>query len=230
MVFILLSVLFLISCFLNVILFIKSRKIYAQFNNLSLDPINKNSHIISNGTEHNIVIFGDSHALNWKVKTINGMKCVNMGVDGQTTHQLLLRSYYQLRLNPKYIILFAGANDARCVLTLPNLKDRIVDAALLNITAMIRKYDRSKIIIFTVPPIFKLPFKYYFFSYKFYKKAIEDLNSKILNINYSHATILDAYSFLSEHPQKNSLSTDGIHLNEAGYKTLKEQLIKEIKM
>lgn len=226
---ILFSVLFFISCLLNVILFIKARNIYAKFNNLSLDPINEDSHIFSDETEHKVVIFGDSHALNWGLKTVNGMKCMNMGVDGQTTRQLLIRSSYQLRQHPKYIILFAGANDARCVLTLPKFRDRIVNAAFNNLTTIIKKYDNSTIFVFTIPPIFKLPYKYYFFSFNHFENAIKDLNSRIAEINYRNVIILDAYRYLSEHPHKNNLSTDGIHLNEAGYKILEELIVKEIR-
>ena len=71
---------------------------------------------------HDVVIYGDSHASNWNINKIDGLRCLNMGVSGQTTQQLLIRSDYELTKNPMYIVLFAGANDAKSVLTFPKLK------------------------------------------------------------------------------------------------------------
>ena len=77
MAIILIFIFFLISSILNIILLINSRKIYAHFNELSLNPVKEDSYLNIEGTEHDVVIFGDSHALNWKIKI---MKILYLGI------------------------------------------------------------------------------------------------------------------------------------------------------
>ena len=214
---------------LIIALYLKLRDFFTQLNELALDPVQAGRAGNFDNKMYDIVIFGDSHASNWRINEINGMKCLNLGVSGQTTRQLLIRSDYELKKAPGYMILLAGANDARCVLTSPGLRDEIVNNAYLNITAIIKKYAESRIIVLTIPPVFKMPWKYYFFNAAHYRSAIKEINLKILETDCSHVTIFDAHKLLSKHSRKTDLTTDGIHINNRGYSILTENISKHVK-
>jgi lysophospholipase L1-like esterase len=180
-----------------------------------------------NNGQYDVMIIGDSHALNWKLEEISGMKCVNLGAHGETTQQLAYRASHQFINSPKFLIIITGANDARCVLSFPQSKDRIVDKAFSNIQEIIQRFDdKCEIIVLTIPPVFKLPLKYHLFSVDESKRALEELNSKIRKIKIDNVTILDANTILSRIGK--DLSTDGIHLNKKAYEILEAHLKQHI--
>ncbi len=132
-------------------------KYYTMYNDLRLDPLEEKylpvSKVSKSDTISTIWLLGDSRVLQWDTALLAGLKAniVNLGLDGQTTAQVLYRFRNNLLEGcPKYIILEAGINDLKVIGVNKNRKDKISHNCLTNLISIIeicRKYNIEPIVL-----------------------------------------------------------------------------------
>lgn len=226
------SVVCIILAAVCILCYKKQLDAFGIFNDLRLDPINVSE---ENSPEkydrwYKLVLLGDSHAKNWRIP---GKEVLNLGVSGQTSAQILIRSNnYAGRIHGEALVVFAGANDIVCLMTSKN-KDRVVNRCLNNISRIVRNHidDFDKIIIVTVPYFFKCPAKYWVLNDGSHRTRVDILNAGIFDIckNESKVTFIDANRVLSEMNHRIKLNSDWIHINSRGYEHLSRLLEDTLK-
>ena len=210
--------------------FIGYQKIYYGFdryNDSRLDPIGQLDGDLDSQAHgfHEVVLLGDSHARHWDFQSASKL---NLGISSQTSVQIEMRSRsYAGNIQGKRLIVIAGANDLKSVMTNMNRKDKIVQNCLNSIRMIVEHHESSfqEIVLVTIPPIFSVPLEYRLL----YSKAVDEVhkafNDGIREIAEEKSlTLLDAYEILSAHMEEEKLSSDGIHLNRLAYSYLEKEL------
>lgn len=220
---IILAVLLFSSFIFNLFFVSQIFNYYNKFNKLRLSPLHLDSYDVKKG-KYKLLIYGDSHAENWKNSPLK--KTINLGVGGQTSKQLLLRSDYHLDgIESEITLLFVGSNDIRIVASFPDQEKRIVNDALSNILNLIRKIDSDFFIVCTIPPIFELTYRDYALDYQASDVARQRLNDKIRSLSDKNVLILDTTKILNKYKNLRELSSDGLHINEKVYELLNERML-----
>ena len=146
---------------------------------------------------------------NWNQR-LNHSKIKNRGIGGDVTDGVLARLDEIIFFKPKAVFLLIGINDLWNVS--PNIPDlEYIGNNIIEIAKLIKQNSsETKVYVQTILPIEK----------KIFKEPIKSVNSMIKrNQDTNVFEIIDLYSvFVNEQGLiKNDLSTDGVHLNEAGY-------------
>ena len=223
---IVIGILLLISILGNIIAYKYLFRAYDQFNDLRLDPLG-DAHYVDHSFQQNhyrIVLIGDSNAYYWKSADEN---VLNLGISYQTSTQIRLRSAsYKGKIRGDKLIIIAGGNDIRSILTNYDRKEYIVSECLKNIQSIAENHssDFSEIYISTVPPIFKIPMKFRMLYRKEIDECILDLNDKIRRLCKDMETVklLDSFGILNTRKASEKLTFDGTHLNERAYSYLED--------
>ncbi len=224
---IILSILLLVSIVGNFIGYKTTYTAYDKYNDSRLDPLGEIAWDLQddvNGS-HEVVIIGDSHARNWDY---NHDRVLNLGIPGQTSVQISHRSLaYRDSLKGKLLIIIGGGNDIKSVSTNPGLKDEIVRNCLAALESTVNNHLPSfeSIAILTVPPVFKIPWKYRTLHSPAIDQAHSEINTGIrLLAKQYNIILLDAYAILEPQMESKDLSPDGIHLNKQAYACLQVEL------
>jgi lysophospholipase L1-like esterase len=172
-----------------------------------------------------IVFLGDSMIAYFPLSKFNlADQVYNLGIPGDTTIGVLDRLEQVYRLKPKQVIVHVGLNDY--VLTDHQTSD--VFNQLLNIYRLLKDHIKHvKITFVNLTPINKSSFQNQMFvKYRTLEDA-DDLNARLSKQKIFD--VVDVFSQLVDenHELKLSLTTDGIHLNDDGYK-IYYNLIKSI--
>lgn len=175
-----------------------------------------------------IILFGDSITYHWPAEMLArpGFDLINRGIPGQNTSQMLLRFEADVvALSPSIVVILAGTNDIRAYFGDPkDLRESALEKIQRNITAMtdIAKARNIDVIICAVTPvgpaqadIFRDP------------ATIVTLNAwladfaKIHDFEYAdyYSAVLGAGGLLNP-----DYSTDGLHVNSAGYEAMSTPL------
>ena len=170
--------------------------------------------------ENRVVFYGNSITDAWAPlfpAMFPGKPYVGRGISGQTTPQMLVRFHQDVvALAPKVVVILAGTNDIAGN-TGPSTLEMIED----NIMAMteIAQQHRIRVVLSSVLPAFEYP----------WKPGLEPA-PKIVALNawmkrYAasvNATYLDYHSAMADARQglPETLSKDGVHPNEAGYRIM----------
>ena len=146
---------------------------------------------------------------NWNLR-LNHSNIKNRGIGGDVTDGVLARLDEIIFFKPKAVFLLIGINDLWNVS--PNVPElEYIGNNIIEIAKLIKqKSSETKVYVQTILPIEK----------KIFKEPIKIVNSMIKrNQDTNVFEIIDLYSvFVNEQGLiKNDLSTDGVHLNEAGY-------------
>ena len=220
---IILAALLFLSFIFNLFFALQIFNYYNKFNQLRLSPLHLGSYDVKKG-KYKLLIYGDSHAENWKNSPLK--ETINLGIGGQTSKQLLLRSDYHLDgVESEITLLFVGANDIRIVASFPDQGRRIVNDAFSNILNLIHKIDSDFFIVCTIPPIFELTYRDYALDYQASDAAKQKLNEKIRSLSDNNVLILDTTKVLNKYKSLRELSSDGLHINEKGYELLNERML-----
>ena len=153
---------------------------YDKYNDLRLDPLGEITWNLQDdvNSPYDVVIIGDSHARNWDY---DHNRVINLGIPGQTSVQISHRSLtYRDSLKGKLLIIIGGGNDIKSVSTNPGRKDEIVRNCLIALESIVNNHLSSfdSIVLVTVPPVFKPPWKYR----TLYSPAIEQVHSQIKHL------------------------------------------------
>ena len=224
---IILSTLLLVSIIGNFIGYKTTYTAYDKYNDSRLDPLGEiawNLQDDVNGS-HEVVIIGDSHARNWDY---NHDQVLNFGIPGQTSVQISHRSLaYRDSLKGKLLIIIGGGNDIKSLSTNPGRKDEVVRNCLAALESTVNNHLSSfeSIVILTVPPVFKIPWKYRTLHSPLIDQAHSEINTGIRQLAKQYNIILlDASAILDSRMKSEDLSTDGIHLNKKAYEYLQGEL------
>ncbi|MBF0196491.1 MAG: SGNH/GDSL hydrolase family protein [Planctomycetes bacterium] len=210
----------------NYLLYKANMKTAYMFKKVKIDPIGMNNKPLASG-KHRFLVYGSSHAQNWKSFPYEH---VNLGVGGQTSAQLSIRQHYQFdNFHADYSVIFAGGNDCKAVAFAPSLKDKVIESTVANIQKMISDMPSDKVIMSTIPPVFKAPLRYLAVDMAEAQDAIEQINERMRSMASANVLILDSHKIFLDQYNLSNFSTDGIHMNSQGYELLNEELAKLIK-
>ena len=167
-----------------------------------------------------VVFMGDSITEGWSALYPNffqNKNYINRGISGQTTPQMLVRFRADvIDLKPSAVAILAGTNDI-AENTGPSNVKMITD----NIFSMADLADahKIKVILCSVLPVYKYPWKTILDPPSFIYEVNTMLKDYCLNKNYKY---IDYFSQMVNEKKglDESLSEDGVHPNEKGYKIM----------
>lgn len=175
-----------------------------------------------------IVFMGDSITEFWSVtdsEYFTGKPCVNRGISGQTTPQMLIRFRADvIALKPAIVVILAGINDIA-----GNTGPATLDMIANNIFSMaeLAKANQIEVILCSVLPA-------YDFSWKPNQNPAEKvvaLNKMIKNYADANGILyLDYFSTMKDERNglKTAYSEDGVHPNKLGYQVMAPLVEKAI--
>ena len=167
-----------------------------------------------------IVFIGDSiteQGLNWAIR-FNDLRVRNRGISGDTTYGVLARLDELKMAQPKAIFLKIGVNDIFNFYYIKQIKNlSSVSENIENIVIQLNEaLPNTPIFVQSILPDHR----------DFITDMVQTVNQQIKTIKHARFTYIDLHSaFLSSNGTMNSsLTTDGTHLNQAGYALWAEQL------
>ena len=169
-------------------------------------------------TKDSIIFMGDSITEEWGrilPEFFSNKQYINRGIGGQTTPQMLIRFRQDvIDLNPEAVVILAGTNDIAGN-TGPSSVKMIID----NLMSMAEIASKQNIQVFmsSILPVFRYPWNKSIIEP--FKKIAEINNfmkdfsnrEKLVYVDY-HSHMVDSRPGL-----KLELTTDEVHLNQAGY-------------
>ena len=190
----------------------------------------ENLKLVREGTKEGIIFMGDSITEEWgriMPEFFSNKQYINRGIGGQTTPQMLIRFRQDvIDLNPEAVIILAGTNDIAGN-TGPSSVKMIID----NLMSMAEIASKQNIQVFmsSILPVFKYPWNKSIIEP--FKKIAEINNfmkdfsnrEKLVYVDY-HSHMVDSRPGL-----KLELTTDEVHLNQAGYIVMSEIVKKVIR-
>ena len=190
----------------------------------------ENLKLVQEGTKESIIFMGDSITEEWGrilPEFFSNKQYINRGIGGQTTPQMLIRFRQDvIDLNPEAVVILAGTNDIAGN-TGPSSVKMIID----NLTSMAEIASKQNIQVFmsSILPVFRYPWNKSIIEP--FKKIAEINNfmkdfsnrEKLVYIDY-HSHMVDSRPGL-----KLELTTDEVHLNQAGYIVMSEIVKKVIR-
>jgi len=190
----------------------------------------ENLKLVREGTKKRIVFIGDSITEEWgriMPEFFSNNQYVNRGIGGQTTPQILVRFRQDvIDLNPKAVVILAGTNDIAGN-TGPSSVKMIID----NLMSMAEIASKQNIQVFmsSILPVFRYPWNKSIIEP--FKKIAEINNfmkdfsnrEKLVYVDY-HSHMVDSRPGL-----KLELTTDEVHLNQAGYIVMSEIINRVIR-
>ena len=190
----------------------------------------ENLKLVREGTKESIIFMGDSITEEWGrilPEFFSNKQYINRGIGGQTTPQMLIRFRQDvIDLNPEAVIILAGTNDIAGN-TGPSSVKMIID----NLMSMAEIASKQNIQVFmsSILPVFRYPWNKSIIEP--FKKIAEINNfmkdfsnrEKLVYVDY-HSHMVDSRPGL-----KLELTTDEVHLNQAGYIVMSEIVKKVIR-
>jgi len=173
-------------------------------------------------SENRVVFFGDSITDIWKLdQYFPGKPYVNRGIGGQTTPQMLVRFRQDvIDLHPKVVVILAGTNDIAG--NTGPMRNEDIEADLASMAELARAH-KIRVVFSSILPVHNYtPRAQDFFAQRPPQRILE-LNSwlkeycaknRIVYLDYFSAMVDDKGLLKSE------LADDGLHPNDAGYKTM----------
>ena len=183
----------------------------------------ENLKLVREGTKEGIIFMGDSITEEWgriMPEFFSNKQYINRGIGGQTTPQMLIRFRQDvIDLNPEAVVILAGTNDIAGN-TGPSSVKMIID----NLMSMAEIACKQNIQVFmsSILPVFRYPWNKSIIEP--FKKIAEINNfmkdfsnrEKLVYVDY-HSHMVDSRPGL-----KLELTTDEVHLNQAGYIVMSE--------
>lgn len=181
---------------------------------LAVGPVSKaNQHY-----ETDLVMFGDSitYGGDWQ-KLFPDLKVVNLGVPGDTTHNLSRRMGQVFKYKPKYCIVMSGFND------LDN--NYTFDEIYTKYTIVLEKLKQKNITPIIMSTTYTAD---YFRPNYFINKKIYKLNNFLKEYAHNNDVIfVDLNKYLSKNGHlKREYAKDHVHLNEKAYEIWRDELKK----
>jgi lysophospholipase L1-like esterase len=236
-----LALVFIISIFLlvSITAWYFVRKYYLSYNVLRLDPLEDSSFkkdlLIPRNNVTNIWIIGDSRVAKWNTDLLSPLDAniVNLGIEGQTTSQVLgrLKNYLETE-NPQWLILEVGINDLKVIGLNEGLTDRVMEGCLGNIFKIVElcQAKNVNIIIINILPIGNIELARRIVWKSSVDQAIAEVNRKLDSFCKNNGILFfDTNPILCTDKLKikEQYQNGSLHLNDKAYEVLSKNLIKE---
>jgi lysophospholipase L1-like esterase len=172
--------------------------------------------------QNRVVFLGDSITDYWKVSDyFPGKPYINRGIDGQTTPEMLVRFRQDvIDLHPKVVVVLAGTNDIAGVTGRTSNED--IEANYASMADLARAH-RIRVVFASVLPVHN-------YTHDAEESFALRPRDRILALNKwlkdycakNRFVYLDYFSALVDERGmlKRALADDGLHPNDAGYKTM----------
>lgn len=165
--------------------------------------------------ENRVVFMGDSITEGWHLdQSFPGKPYVNRGISGQTTPQMVLRFHQDVvNLKPKVVVILAGINDIAGNTGPMTLEDTENNLAAM---AEIASANGIMVALCSVLPAFDFPWS----PGHYPAPQVVTLNEWIKSYASSHGyPYVDYYAAMKDERGglPATLSSDGVHPNEAGH-------------
>jgi lysophospholipase L1-like esterase len=224
------------SLFLNYILYKQMWAYYKALYHVELDPLGLSQYPVNTPIPSDekpvVVFFGDSRAVQWPAPAMDDFVFVNRGIGNQTSEQVAARFDEHIKpLQPDVVILQVCVNDLKTIPLFPKRKEEIIANCKSNIHKIIQdgqNINAVTIVTTIIPPAEKVPLTRRLAWSDDVYEAVNEVNDYILQLTDDHVIIYDAASAISDNDRKTKLeySTDFMHLNDNGYQTLNDGLVK----
>jgi len=201
---------------------------------------------ITENTKSRIVIIGASYAKGLNIKEINGIPVINMGADGEQTHEVLKRFHRDvIALQPDKVLIWGFINDIH-----RSKRENIhntLNTIKNNISSMVNLATQSNITpILTTEVTLKGPDGFMdslkaFVGGLMGKQSYQEyINNHVININewikqfgeQNGILVLDIQPVISDNNNfriKEYSKEDGSHISAKGYDKLEEYIIETLK-
>lgn len=229
--------LLLLSLGLNGVLFFRAKQYYWDLNSTRLDPLGLRVYPTNRGAikEEGVltaVFFGDSRAAQWLNPVgLDGYRFLNRGIGAQTSVQVAARFQQHIApLKPDIIIVQMCINDLKTIPLFPQKEEALIDNCLSNIDQVLAAAEQigATVILTTVFPVGEVPLARQIVWSPKIGEAVTAVNEQIHTKASQNVLILDAYVLLADDRGllKPEIAFDELHLNEAGYDALNEELVQ----
>lgn len=236
-IFISLALSFLILVAISGFLFYK--KNYLKYNLLRLDPLEELTIdpklLLTDNKVPDIWLLGDSRIAHWNTKHFDTFPAniVNLGIEGQSTKQILerLKSHLE-RGTPDWIILEAGINDLKVIGLNEDLSEKTANQCYNNIISIFTLCNKKniKVICCSIFPIGNIEIPRRLIWNSAIEKQINKVNKKLEgycqnnNIEfYNVSNILLGTNFRI----KQNFQSGFLHINDKAYSLLTKELISK---
>ncbi|MEZ4590244.1 MAG: GDSL-type esterase/lipase family protein [Chloroflexota bacterium] len=238
----LLTVLLLGSLGLNSYLFGKTKQYYWELNATRLDPLGLSAFPVDGGVKagaeglKTAVFFGDSRAAQWpNPEGLDGYRFINRGIGSQTSVQVAARFQAHVApLKPDIIIVQMCINDLKAIPLFPQNEQAIIHNCLANIDQVLSDAEQigAKVILTTVFPVGDVPLERKIVWSPAIAEAVKTVNAQIYAKASDTVFIFDAYELLvtDRGLLNRDFAFDELHLNEAGYAQLNQELIQFLRI
>lgn len=215
------------------------KKYYLSYNLLRLDPLEdrslKKDILGTIDTVPNIWMIGDSRMARWNKDLLSPLEpnIVNLGIEGQTTSQVLIRlEKYLKTCSPEWLILEVGVNDLKIIGLNRDLNDKLVEDCLENISEIIDLCLEKgiNIIVINIIPTGNIELPRRVIWNSSVDQSIKEANRKLKDYcKIKQVLFLDTYSILcSNNFRIQEQYQDGfLHLNDKAYEVLSNTIINE---
>ncbi|WP_078083239.1 SGNH/GDSL hydrolase family protein [Microbulbifer mangrovi] len=186
-----------------------------------------NSHPLVDQEKVKVSFLGDSRAKDWAdyYQGSQDFNVINLGLDGQTTAQVLYRAgYHSADLDASVVVIQVGINDLKVIGFDRNLFREVVDNCKRNISSIVDLIEKNngQIVISTIFPRGELNLVRRIVWSEHVDFAILEVNDYIRKNFEGRATIVDSYSILSSsvYEVDSKYSEDFLHINNHGYQVI----------
>ncbi len=234
------SIALLVSLFLVYKAYRRNRIFEQFFSALLLDPyqletfpIDVNQVRVNISGQKTVVFFGDSRAAHWPFPEIEGNYLfLNRGIEAQSSVLAAGRwAYHVAPLQPDVLVIQVGVNDLRLVAEYPARRETIVENSKANIQQIVSDSVElgTRVILTTVFPLGRPPFdRRGGGAAESVATAVDEVNAYLSSLASEKVIVLNTGSILAgDNGQvRPEYSDDYLHINEAGYKALNQELAR----
>lgn len=233
-IFIFVALSFLILITISGFWFIKKQ--YLKYNLLRLDPLEELTIdpklLLTDNQNLDIWLLGDSRIAHWDTKHFGAFPAniVNLGVEGQSTKQILERFKNHLEKGiPDWIVLEAGINDLKVIGLNEGLSEKIANECYNNIISIFTLCNQKKIKIIccSIFPIGNIEMPRRLIWSETVEKQINDVNKKLKN--YCNNNNIEFYEvsdiLLGTNRVKRHFQNGFLHINNESYSLLTKEFI-----
>jgi lysophospholipase L1-like esterase len=210
-----------------------AKRFYRELNAVKLDPLGAAGlEVDASKSRPKLAIYGDSRAAEWpEPPGLAEAAVLNLGIDGQTSAQVLARFDAHLGpIDPEIVLLQVGINDLKTIPLFPEDRDQIVANIKDNIRQIVERCrgKGARVVVTTIFPVAEIPLERKLFWSDEVEVAIDEVNAYLETLASEQVEIVATAGILAGDDGRtdSEYSRDFLHLNAAGYERLNAELGK----
>ena len=177
-----------------------------------------------------MIVIGDSRAEAWRIPYISNLQIINRGIGGESTKQVLHRvERHVLSLQPDIVLIQVGVNDLWRLGVFDSAeRTQIIHNVQQAIQQLVcRVSGQSQVILTTIIPLGNPPIWEKLWGSAETSRAIAAINQYVHTLASDTVIIFDTAPILTSDGETvaKRFQADYLHLNQAGYEQLNEQLM-----